>query len=175
MRAIPCTVWSTIGTDRDTPRYWKNHKQSVPFLPTVSPYRDPWPLLSWLAASLDTGITLQVSSSDGSLPLRPIFMRIYVPLPVRREHWWHRKGSRQTGGGVEGYVSMSLWLAFRSHPPVSERQHKDTVLTLGAKGGVPGWYTSNTLQGHGQSTHHIPTWALEVHSEFSKLISLQFP
>ena len=48
-------------------------------------------------------------------------------------------------------------------------------LTLGTKGGVPGWYTGNTLQGHGQSTHHIPTWALEVHSEFSKLISLQFP
>ena len=36
--------------------------------------------------------------------------------------------------------------------------------SLGARGGVPGWYTANTLQGHGQSTHHIPTWALEVHS-----------
>ena len=28
-----------------------------------------------------------------------------------------------------------------------------TLFTLGAKGGVPGWYTTNTLQGHGQSTH----------------------
>ena len=37
-------------------------------------------------------------------------------------------------------------------------------ITLGARGGVLGWYTANTLQGHGQSTHHIPTWALEVHS-----------
>jgi len=36
--------------------------------------------------------------------------------------------------------------------------------TLGAKGGVPGWYTANTLQGHGQSTHYILAWALGVHS-----------
>ena len=39
--------------------------------------------------------------------------------------------------------------------------------TLGAKGGVLGWYTANTLQGYAQSTHHILTWALEVNSEFS--------
>jgi len=38
------------------------------------------------------------------------------------------------------------------------------LCTLGARGGVLGWYTENTLQGHGQSTHHIPTWTLEVHS-----------
>jgi len=38
------------------------------------------------------------------------------------------------------------------------------VLTLEARGGVLGWYTANTLQGHRQSTHHIPTWALELHS-----------
>jgi len=36
--------------------------------------------------------------------------------------------------------------------------------SLGARGGVLGWYTANTLQGHGQSTHYIPTWALKVHS-----------
>jgi len=40
----------------------------------------------------------------------------------------------------------------------------ENELTLGAKGGVPGWYTANTLQGHGQSTHYILAWALEVHS-----------
>ena len=39
-----------------------------------------------------------------------------------------------------------------------------TLVTLGAKGGVLGWYTANTLQGHGQSTHYIPVWALGVHS-----------
>ena len=38
------------------------------------------------------------------------------------------------------------------------------IVTLGARGGIPGWYTANTLQGHGQSTHYIPTWALKVHS-----------
>jgi len=35
-------------------------------------------------------------------------------------------------------------------------------LTLGARGGVPGWYTANTLQGHGQSTHYIPTYLYSV-------------
>jgi len=37
-------------------------------------------------------------------------------------------------------------------------------LSLGEKGGVLGWYTANTLQGHGQSNHYIPAWALGVHS-----------
>jgi len=38
------------------------------------------------------------------------------------------------------------------------------TLTLGARGSVLGWYTANILQGHGLSTHHIPTWVLEIHS-----------
>ena len=29
--------------------------------------------------------------------------------------------------------------------------------SLGARGGVPGWNTANTLQGNGQSTQPIPT------------------
>ena len=36
--------------------------------------------------------------------------------------------------------------------------------SLGARGGVLGQYTVNTLQGYGQSTHYILTWVLEVHS-----------
>jgi len=35
------------------------------------------------------------------------------------------------------------------------------LLTLGAKGSVPGRCTANTLQGNGQSTCHIPAWNTE--------------
>jgi len=72
-------------------------------------------------------------------------------------------------GGFRQLVSMTVResLLTRVHLELWEIRSSLEVLqggTLGARGGVLGWYTANTLQGHGQSTHYIPTWALKVHS-----------
>jgi len=78
---------------------------------------------------------------------------------------YHR---RQTSESPE---SKTYIKNYKSKTSESERKHNSTIYgvqselnSLGAKGGVPGWYTANTLQGHGRSNHYIPAWELGIHS-----------
>jgi len=41
---------------------------------------------------------------------------------------------------------------------VNSNDDQVTLYTLGARGGVLGWYITSPSQGHGQSTRQKPTW-----------------
>ena len=128
-----------------------------------------------------------LSSVSGPSKPKPISKSLAKALGLDDDSWQKflltAELLRQSAGSSDdGKFSVANLDKFNGTKPEKletfEAQCRSVYLsneTLGAKGGVLGWYTANTLQGYGQSTHHILTWALEVNSEFSKLISLQFP